>query len=57
MLRCGIQVAASIVEWICERLSDYHRNFAKDTSLMRVRGLLGLSIRFVHIRATGGKAC
>jgi len=25
------------VEWICERLSDYHKNFSKDTSLMRVR--------------------
>ena len=30
------QVAASICEWICERLSDYHNNFSKDTSLMRV---------------------
>lgn len=31
------QVAASICEWICERLSDYHNNFSKDTALMRVR--------------------
>lgn len=39
---CPHQVAASICEWICERLSDYHNNFSKDTSLMKVRQCIAL---------------
>lgn len=32
----GDEVAASIVEWICDRLSDYHANFHDKTALMQV---------------------
>jgi hypothetical protein len=33
----GDEVAASIVEWICERLSDYHANFHDSPTIMQVR--------------------
>lgn len=35
----GTEVAASIVEWICERLSDYHANFQNNAALMQVTWL------------------